>query len=172
MISFAHARTSRAARALPRSAFLPHDVISTTQLASQISSSTYVASNMLNKVPRDVLLLRSPSEDGGFDKYEEAFRARGYRALSIPVLETVHTNIDKLSDIVRRGGLILEQREGRRRGYAGVIMTSGRACEAWRIVVEQLTVGDSDAREGGVLQNGLVVRPHSLRAIQKPEGGP
>ncbi|TFK94145.1 tetrapyrrole biosynthesis uroporphyrinogen III synthase [Polyporus arcularius HHB13444] len=102
---------------------------------------------MLNKVPRDILLLRSPSEDGGFDKYEEAFRARGYRALSIPVLETVHTNIDKLSDIVRRGGLISEQRQGREREYAGVIMTSGRACEAWRIVVEQLTVGDSDARE-------------------------
>ncbi|EJF55923.1 tetrapyrrole biosynthesis uroporphyrinogen III synthase [Dichomitus squalens LYAD-421 SS1] len=80
-------------------------------------------------MPTNVLLLRAPSEDaGGVDKYEEAFRTRGYRAISVPVLETVHTNIEQLKETVRRGGA----------GYAGVIVTSGRAVEAWRLVVQQL----------------------------------
>ncbi|TBU24877.1 tetrapyrrole biosynthesis, uroporphyrinogen III synthase [Dichomitus squalens] len=80
-------------------------------------------------MPTNVLLLRAPSEDaGGVDKYEEAFRTRGYRATSVPVLETVHMNIEQLKETVRRGG----------EGYAGVIVTSGRAVEAWRLVVQQL----------------------------------
>ncbi len=83
-----------------------------------------------------VLLLRSPSEDGGPDKYEEAFRARGYRPVSVPVLETVHKNLDTLRDVVKRGGRIADEYAGGR--YAGVIVTSGRACEAWRVVVQQL----------------------------------
>ena len=80
-------------------------------------------------MPTNVLLLRAPSEDAnGADKYEEAFRTRGYRAVNVPVLETVHTNVDTLKQIVRGGGS----------GYAGVIITSGRAVEAWRLVVQQL----------------------------------
>ncbi|KAI0705998.1 tetrapyrrole biosynthesis uroporphyrinogen III synthase [Cerioporus squamosus] len=94
-------------------------------------------------MPGDVLLLRSPSEDGVPDKYEEAIRKRGYRAVSIPVLETVHTNVEELANLVRRGGRI-EQQTGNLedRRYAGVIVTSGRACEAWRLVVEQLAMQD------------------------------
>ena len=81
-------------------------------------------------MPTNVLLLRAPSEDsGGPDKYEDAFRTRGYRAMNIPVLETVHTNLDKLKEYVRRGGS----------EYTGVIVTSARACEGWRLVVEELT---------------------------------
>ncbi|KAI8992799.1 tetrapyrrole biosynthesis uroporphyrinogen III synthase [Trametes punicea] len=91
----------------------------------------------------NVLLLRSPSEDGdGPDKYEEAFRTRGYRAVSVPVLETVLKNLDALSEVVRRhGNLPKLSAEGR---YAGVIVTSGRACEAWRTVVHQLSLNDLD----------------------------
>ncbi|RPD53618.1 tetrapyrrole biosynthesis, uroporphyrinogen III synthase [Lentinus tigrinus ALCF2SS1-6] len=100
-------------------------------------------------MPGDVLLLRSPSEDGGPDKYEEAFHARGYRAVSIPVLETVHTNVEKLATIVRRAGRIEQQaRDVQDRRYTGVIVTSGRACEAWRHVVEQLAWEDKGGHEG------------------------
>ena len=106
------------------------------------------------KMPGNVLLLRSPSEDGGGpDKYEEAFRERGYHAVSIPVLETVHTNVEKLADVLRGRGRIAPQagdvEETRR--YAGVVVTSGRACETWRHVVEQLAREDHHRPEGTIL---------------------
>ncbi|KAI9061860.1 tetrapyrrole biosynthesis uroporphyrinogen III synthase [Trametes sanguinea] len=94
-------------------------------------------------MPTNVLLLRSPSEDGGPDKYEEAFRARGYRPVSVPVLETVHKNLDKLSDTVRMRGQLPRDSTGAR--YAGVIVTSGRACEAWQTVVRDLSQGSSSS---------------------------
>ncbi|PIL26198.1 hypothetical protein GSI_11953 [Ganoderma sinense ZZ0214-1] len=80
-----------------------------------------------------VLLLRTPAEDGycGTDKYEDAFRARGYRAANVSVLETVYTNLDRLQEVVYRGGA----------DYAGVVVTSGRACGAWRLAVRQLAEG-------------------------------
>ena len=91
-------------------------------------------------MPADVLLLRSPSEDsGGPDKYEEAFRARGYRAVNVPVLETVHTNVDTLKETVHSGGS----------GYAGVIITSGRAVEAWRLVVQRLVEEEGEGEQAG-----------------------
>ncbi|KAH9886967.1 tetrapyrrole biosynthesis uroporphyrinogen III synthase [Cubamyces lactineus] len=83
----------------------------------------------------NVLLLRSPSEDGGPDKYEEAFRAQRYRAVSVPVLETVHKNLDKLAEVLRRRGTL---QDGSAR-YSGVIVTSGRACEAWQAMVQTLS---------------------------------
>ncbi|KAI0371011.1 tetrapyrrole biosynthesis, uroporphyrinogen III synthase [Pilatotrama ljubarskyi] len=89
-------------------------------------------------MPTNVLLLRSPSEDGGPDKYEDAFRARGYHALSVPVLETVHENLDELAQVVQRGGSLPDMSAGASARYAGVIITSARACEAWRTVVQQL----------------------------------
>ena len=85
------------------------------------------------KTKPHVLLLRSPAEDGycGSDKYEDAFKARGYTAVNVPVLETVYKNIDKLQGVVCRGGA----------AYAGVVVTSGRACGAWRLAVRQLAEG-------------------------------
>ncbi|KAI0798174.1 tetrapyrrole biosynthesis, uroporphyrinogen III synthase [Abortiporus biennis] len=73
-----------------------------------------------------VLLLRS-SQDVP-DRYEVAFKTRGFHPTSIPVLETVHVNLDELRNIVRAGG--------RESGFDGVIITSARACEAWREVVK------------------------------------
>ena len=105
-------------------------------------------------MPGNVLLLRSPSEDGGGpDKYEEAFRERGYRSVSIPVLETVHTNVEKLADVLRGRGRIAPQAEHveEPRRYAGVVVTSGRACETWRHVVEQLAREDHHGSEGTTL---------------------
>ncbi|KAI0776656.1 tetrapyrrole biosynthesis uroporphyrinogen III synthase [Trametes elegans] len=87
-------------------------------------------------MPRNVLLLRSPAEDGGPDKYEAAFRARGYSPVSVPVLETVHTNMDALAAVLARGGGGVDAR------YAGVIVTSARACGAWRAAVQRLAGGD------------------------------
>lgn len=87
---------------------------------------------------KNVLLLRSPSEDAdGPDKYEEAFRARGYRPVSAPVLEAVYKNLDKLAEVLRRRGAIAAEDTDAR--YAGVIVTSARACEAWRVVVQELS---------------------------------
>ena len=86
----------------------------------------------------NVLLLRSPSDDGGPDQYEEAFRAQGYRAVSVPVLETVHKNLDKLAEVLRRRGTLAD----RSARYCGVIVTSGRACEAWQAVVQELSNGN------------------------------
>ena len=87
-------------------------------------------------MPPTVLLLRAPPEDDTPDKYESAFTARGYRARSLAVLETVHTNTSQLVSILRAGGA----------GYAGVVVTSARACEAWRAAVESVdTAGGSGA---------------------------
>ncbi|KAF9264121.1 tetrapyrrole biosynthesis, uroporphyrinogen III synthase [Marasmius fiardii PR-910] len=81
-----------------------------------------------------VILLRAPSEVN--DKYDTAFSTSGYTALSVPVLETVLVNIVGLTNIVQNGA-----------EYDGVIVTSARACEAWRDVVDNLgslstTTGD------------------------------
>ena len=73
-----------------------------------------------------VLLLRAPQEDGAPDKYESAFTTHGYRARSLAVLETVHTNAAQLVATLREG----------KAEYAGVVITSARACEAWRAAVE------------------------------------
>ncbi|KAJ7158852.1 tetrapyrrole biosynthesis, uroporphyrinogen III synthase [Mycena filopes] len=73
-----------------------------------------------------VLLLRTPSDAP--DRYESVFSEVGYRPLSIPVLETVFVNQETLTEIVRSGSS----------QHGGVIVTSGRACEAWGKAVEVL----------------------------------
>ncbi|KAK0449618.1 tetrapyrrole biosynthesis, uroporphyrinogen III synthase [Desarmillaria tabescens] len=69
----------------------------------------------------NVLLLRepTPSSDSGQDRYEATFAAAQYTPFSIPVLETVLTNITELASVTAQGDL------------DGVIMTSARSCEAW-----------------------------------------
>ncbi len=68
-----------------------------------------------------VLLLRepTPSSDSGQDRYEAAFAAAKYTPFSIPVLETVLTNITELASVTEQSD------------FDGVIMTSARSCEAW-----------------------------------------
>lgn len=73
-----------------------------------------------------VLLLRAPSDAP--DRYESVFSEAGYRPLSVPVLETVFVNQETLTEIVRSGSS----------QHGGVIVTSGRACEAWGKAVEVL----------------------------------
>ncbi|KAK0496489.1 tetrapyrrole biosynthesis, uroporphyrinogen III synthase [Armillaria luteobubalina] len=69
----------------------------------------------------NVLLLRepTPSSDGGQDRYEAAFIRGNYTPFSIPVLETVLTNITELASVTEQSD------------FDGVIMTSSRSCEAW-----------------------------------------
>jgi len=69
----------------------------------------------------NVLLLRQPSEDVA-DSYEDHFCKAGYHPFSLPALETVHINLDILSDIIRDGL--------KAKGFDGVIITSQRSCEA------------------------------------------
>ena len=135
-------------------------------------------------MPGNVLLLRSPSEDtNGPDKYEAAFRARGYGALSIPVLETVFTNADELAQIVRAGGQLrsshysrgeheaTKDREGGNERYAGVIVTSGRACEAWQAAVQHVTKtgGGGESRICIMKQNQACLISH-IAKDQSNEG--
>jgi uroporphyrinogen-III synthase len=77
----------------------------------------------------NVLLLRSPST-GDDDRYSSAFTPAGYHSVSAPVLETVPTNLNRLTEIVRAGPIA--------EGYDGVIITSARSCEAWNTVVGDL----------------------------------
>ncbi|KAH8093076.1 tetrapyrrole biosynthesis uroporphyrinogen III synthase [Cristinia sonorae] len=79
-----------------------------------------------------VLLLRAPSQD--IDKYEAEFTSNGYHPISIPVLETVLLNLPPLLQIVQAGPV--------ERKIHGVIVTSARACEAWRCVLEQIIAGE------------------------------
>jgi len=80
----------------------------------------------------NVLLLRARSQDEP-DKYEDSFRRKGYNPISIPVLDTVLTNSHDLKDVVKTG-----PETG---GYIGVIITSARACEAWKVAVGELVSG-------------------------------
>ncbi|OCH84534.1 tetrapyrrole biosynthesis uroporphyrinogen III synthase [Obba rivulosa] len=89
----------------------------------------------------NVLLLRSTSQDGP-DKYEEAFRSRGYTPISVPVLETVLKNLGDLKGSVLEGPFKL--------AFGGVIVTSARACEAWRVVMQEITDATSGPRDSGV----------------------
>ncbi|CCL99803.1 uncharacterized protein FIBRA_01827 [Fibroporia radiculosa] len=84
-----------------------------------------------------VLLLRASNTP---DAYEYAFKSRGYNPLSVPVLETTSTSLDRLKDTITAGLS--------RCAYAGVVITSGRSCEAWKTVAGQLAQSHGDI-EGG-----------------------
>ncbi|KAK2462821.1 hypothetical protein APHAL10511_005212 [Amanita phalloides] len=65
--------------------------------------------------------------------YVTAFASAGYAPISVPVLETALTNVSDLTDIIFRGS---------GSAFAGVIVTSSRACEAWKVAV-QSTIADA-----------------------------
>lgn len=68
-----------------------------------------------------VLLLRTPATPPETDRYEAALSRASFRPLSLPVLETVLENLERLSCIVRGA------EDGR---VDGVIVTSARAVDA------------------------------------------
>jgi len=77
----------------------------------------------------NVLLLRAPTQNQD-DRYEATFTEAGYHPLSVPVLETISTNLPILRGIMEAGPS--------RDNYEGVVLTSARACEAWKSVVSDL----------------------------------
>ncbi|KAF5375368.1 hypothetical protein D9615_007924 [Tricholomella constricta] len=77
----------------------------------------------------NALLLRAPSS-GQDDRYETTFNEAGYHALSVPVLETISTNIPTLREILKAGPAAEK--------FEGVVLTSARSCEAWKTVVGDL----------------------------------
>lgn len=77
----------------------------------------------------NVLLLREPSPIPG-DRYETAFNSAGYHTVSVPVLETVFANLPDLKYIINHGPTAER--------FDGVVITSGRACEAWKSAVHDL----------------------------------
>lgn len=84
----------------------------------------------------NVLLLRAPQSEGSPDHYETVFQSSGYAVSSVPVLETVLTNLPGLRRVIGDGSR-----------YASVIITSARACEAWMSVVEGLE-HEQEAKKG------------------------
>jgi uroporphyrinogen-III synthase len=76
-----------------------------------------------------VILLKAPSQDKR-DPYRELFEFAGYAVGFVPV-ETAWNNLDKLKTILLyRESLPM---------YGGVIVTSARASEAWKTVLQGLT---------------------------------
>ncbi|KAJ3830187.1 tetrapyrrole biosynthesis, uroporphyrinogen III synthase [Lentinula raphanica] len=74
------------------------------------------------------ILLRAPDPDASADRYEAAFDVLGSssKAICVPVLETVLMNIEKLKQTIVSGPNV-----------DGVIITSARSCEAWKVSVAQ-----------------------------------
>ncbi|KAG1750409.1 tetrapyrrole biosynthesis, uroporphyrinogen III synthase [Suillus paluster] len=83
----------------------------------------------------NVLLLRTPSQDSP-DRYEDAFRSRGYHPISVPVLETVIVGREELARILSLGP--------EKQSLSGVIITSKRAVEAWSEAAQALTIADNN----------------------------
>ncbi|KAF8064273.1 tetrapyrrole biosynthesis, uroporphyrinogen III synthase [Lyophyllum atratum] len=88
----------------------------------------------------NVLLLRAPSQ-GQDDRYEASFSEAGYHALSVPVLETISTNLSVLKEIIEAGPV--------RDNFEGVILTSARSCEAWKSVMGDLVESSAAPTEDG-----------------------
>ncbi|KAG1767377.1 tetrapyrrole biosynthesis, uroporphyrinogen III synthase [Suillus placidus] len=82
----------------------------------------------------NVLLLRAANKDSP-DRYEDAFRSRGYHPISVPVLETI---IVGREDLARRLSLGPEKQS-----LSGVIITSQRAVEAWFEAAQALIIADN-----------------------------
>lgn len=77
----------------------------------------------------NILLLREPS-DPLPDRYETAFANAGYNPASIPVLETIHTNLETMRSLINGGPSA--------NGISGVVITSKRSCDAWGEALKML----------------------------------
>ncbi|KAF9476896.1 tetrapyrrole biosynthesis, uroporphyrinogen III synthase [Pholiota conissans] len=88
---------------------------------------------------RNILLLRELSESAP-DRYELAFSEAGYNPISLPVLETVLTNLSTFRDILLQGPRLQD--------ISGVIVTSKRSCEAFKEAL-QLVQDEGDEKTLG-----------------------
>jgi uroporphyrinogen-III synthase len=88
---------------------------------------------------RNVLLLRAPATDGP-DRYELALSSKQYTPICVPVLETVLANGDELRSLIEDGPMS--------QNLVGVIITSARACEAWKESVRRILSDHRSVRSG------------------------
>lgn len=88
----------------------------------------------------NVLLLKAPSQDIN-DRYENTFNSAGFHVVSVTPLQTVFTNLDELQYIIAEGPAT--------GSYKGVVITSGRGCEAWRSAVSALQAFQSSEGDKG-----------------------
>lgn len=86
----------------------------------------------------NVLLVRNPPEDAP-DRYRQHLQSVGLHPYSVPVLETVHTNLGDLRDIVK----------GKSSDYGGVILTSSRSAECWGGLVGTELLSTQGCDSGG-----------------------
>ncbi|KAF8607021.1 tetrapyrrole biosynthesis, uroporphyrinogen III synthase [Ceratobasidium sp. AG-I] len=89
-------------------------------------------------MPPHVLLLKNLDDASRPDAYQSAFTSHNISSSIIPTLSHSYTNPDELADVIAHG------RDGSKE-YGGVIVTSGRAVDAWVNVLKVL-----DGREGRV----------------------
>ena len=94
-----------------------------------------------------VLLLKNSDDPSRPDAYQSAFTSHNIPSSIIPTLSHSYADPDGLADIIARG------RDGTS-GYGGVIVTSGRAVDAW---VNALMV--LDKREGTLGRGELHLIP-------------
>lgn len=76
----------------------------------------------------NVLLVRNPPADKT-DRYHQHLQSVGLHPHSVPVLETIHTNLRDLHDVVK----------GKSPAYGGVILTSSRSAECWDLIRKELS---------------------------------
>lgn len=84
----------------------------------------------------NVLLVRNPPEDTP-DRYHQHLQSIGLRPYSVPVLETIYTNLGDLRGIVK----------GKSSDYGGVVMTSSRSAEGWDLIRKDLSSAQQDCSD-------------------------
>ncbi|KAG8951022.1 hypothetical protein FRC04_006883 [Tulasnella sp. 424] len=109
-----------------------------------------------------VLLLRSPTAntDSKPDKYISVFSKREIHAENVPVLEHSFVEVARLRELIANGPS---------NRFSGVIVTSGRAAEAWSNAAESIDV--SDASDFGQKTADTLMGPAPTRPAFYPSPG-
>ena len=84
------------------------------------------------------LLIRAPDVEKP-DRYETAFSEAGFVVASVAALDTGFVNDDSLDAAIR----------GRASEFDGVIVTSSRACEAWKRAVQRVYPAQAKSSTSG-----------------------
>lgn len=116
-------------------------------IAYTLSPTTYCIYTH-TQFPMNVLLVRNPPEDRP-DRYHQHLQSVGLNPYSVPVLETIHTNLGDLHNVIK----------GKSSVYGGVILTSSRSAECWDLIRKELSsVQEFDSVNPGE-QHYNVMRP-------------
>ncbi|TRM68448.1 tetrapyrrole biosynthesis, uroporphyrinogen III synthase [Schizophyllum amplum] len=87
-------------------------------------------------VPTAVILLRAPDADNK-DRYEIALEEAGYAAVSVAALDTGFVNEDAFRVVIQT----------RASDFDGVIVTSSRACDAWKRAAQDIYPASSASND-------------------------